>query len=125
MTSSSNSGGGDWSRDAMAHGRPARTLNPTRQLDDGTFQVSMQQEGTRTDVGMVFVEGTGNLRVEHYILGAEFESPLSTARMITEKSDETFDTRARFFAAMKQRMQGKPVTYIEATCRYFDEIPER
>jgi hypothetical protein len=118
--------GEDWTRSAMEQGRPGQAQPiPSRQIDPGLYTVlNIVAGGDRREVGMVFVEGEGSIKIEHYVVSDEHRSPGAARGMLIEDHAESVASLAEFFALMRQRMAGRKVTYIKSTCEYFDYIPE-
>ena len=115
----------DWDHDSMAGGRGGSKA-PTRQIDPGTYLVKNKDvsTGREQEVGMVFVEGDGVVMVEHYVLEQAYRSPAAEQSMVVMGTEEWFSNRRDFFAAMRERLAGKPIKYIRCTAEYSDAIPE-
>lgn len=119
--------GEDWTRSDMEQGRPGHSASShnSRQIDPGLYTVlNIVQGDEPQDVGMVFVEGEGSIKIEHYVLSDDHRSPGGPRGMQVQDNAESVDSLAQFFALMRQRMAGRKVTYIKSTCGYFDYIPE-
>lgn len=99
---------------------------PTRQLDPGTYDVRQPGPGGPPPlVGFVFVEGSGDLRVEHWALNPAFASPTGAVGMEVKQSPGAgYPSLAAFLDAMRQlQPSNAPFRYVRATCEYFAELP--
>ena len=103
-----------------------RNLVPSRQLDPGSYEV--KDSGTGAQVGFVFVDEMGSsVLIEHWALDQSFKSPTTKDAMVVNElaEEEEFSSFSAFKAAMQQREQnGASYRYVEATCRYYDNLPD-
>ena len=116
----------DRKRDTMDNGR-SQSRPPGRQLDQGTYQVTMRSKEEDTIVGMVFVEGTDDsfACTEHWILSDKYVSPRPGHSLVVEATEESYPSRTAFFDAMRTRAQSwADSTYIEAVCQPSKGVPE-
>lgn len=111
----------DVNRDSLSRGRAHR---PSRQLDPGTYTVYSRSRDNEPQSGMVFVEGQGSMRIEHWVLSEKHTSPTAQNDFLVKQSDETYSSLPTFLDAMRQRAAAwERVTYIKAICEELDEIP--
>lgn len=108
----------------MSRGRGQRAV--TRQIDPGMYLVRSRQAKGEPAVGMVFVEGSGNVLIEHWVLSEQHASPDAERALVVEATDEPkAESLAGFFKTMRERSQSWEGThYIKATCEYSDRIPD-
>ncbi len=100
-------------------------ITSSRQIDPGLYTVfNRQSGGDEVEVGKVYVTGSGDVLIEHYVLSQEHQSPGTLRDMVVGKPEESPGSLAEFFASMRRRLDGQSVTYIKATCEYMDHIPE-
>ncbi|MDP2313819.1 MAG: hypothetical protein Q8P41_13000 [Pseudomonadota bacterium] len=99
---------------------------PIRQLDPGTYDVR-QPNGSNPPplVGFVYVEGSGDLRVEHWALNPMFASPTTTQSMDVRKATGSgHASLGAFLDAMRAiESPNAPFRYVRATCEYFTLLP--
>ncbi|MCG8418430.1 MAG: hypothetical protein MJE77_10850 [Proteobacteria bacterium] len=113
----------------MSRGKQARTSSGkhvSRQLDPGSYKVLSRNNEEESSVGSVFAEGiAGEHVIEHWILSEGHDSPSLSQDMVVAPTEDSFDSLNGFFSAMRERSRSwQSVTYVKATCEYYDNIPD-
>lgn len=115
-----------WTEGTMADGRPQGM--PSRQIDPGFYHVNSRIGDEEVEAGALFVEGdkASGVLIEHWVLSDKHASPRGLQSMqVTENATESFGGLSQFLDTMRERSRSwGSVTYIKATCEYFDGIPE-
>lgn len=114
-----------WVEGTMDDGRSERM--PSRQIDPGFYHVKSRIGDEEVEAGVLFVEGNkdSGVLIEHWVLSDKHASPRGLQSMqVGENAAESFGGLSHFLDTMRERSRSwGSVTYIKATCEYFDGIP--